>query len=100
MKNFKNGVADALLYGNMTNKYGDGYKLYTSTSAYPNFDRTNPMRNTRTLSSDPNKRKQQILEATTGDVSQGFEWSTPETDWSSAPESNVPFIGPQPPINN
>ena len=26
MKNFKNGVADALLYGNMTNKYGDGYK--------------------------------------------------------------------------
>jgi len=81
-------------------KYGDSYKLYTSTSAYPNFDRTNPMRNTRTLSSDPNKRKQQILEATTGDVSQGFEWSTLETDWSSTPESNVPFIGPQPPINN
>lgn len=75
-------------------KYGDSYKLYTSTSAYPTFDPTNPMRNTRTLSSDPAKRKQQILEATTGDINQSFEWTTPETDWSSAP--NVPFVGPMP----
>ena len=75
-------------------KYGDGYKLFIGTSAYPTFDVTNPMRNTRTLSSDPAKRKQQILEAVTGDVSQGFDWSTPETDWSSDP--NVPFIGPMP----
>ena len=26
MKNFKDGVADALLYGNMADEYGDGYK--------------------------------------------------------------------------
>ena len=75
-------------------KYGDGYKLFTSTSAYRTFDPMAPTRNARTLSSDPAKRKQQILEATTGDVSQSFEWSTPETDWSSAPD--VPFIGPMP----
>ena len=26
MKNYKDGVADALLYGNMADEYGDGYK--------------------------------------------------------------------------
>jgi hypothetical protein len=26
MKNFKNGVADALLYGNMADEYDNGYK--------------------------------------------------------------------------
>ena len=26
MKNFKDGVADALLYGNMADEYSDGYK--------------------------------------------------------------------------
>lgn len=76
-------------------KYGGEFKLFTSGGSYRAFDIENPMRNTRTLSSDPAKRKQQILEAVTGNISQGFEWSTPETDWSSAPEPNVPFIGPR-----
>ncbi len=71
------------------------YKLFTGNSTYTDFDLGNATRNTRTLSSDPAKRKQQILEAVTGDINQGFEWSTPETDWSSAPEPNVPFIGPR-----
>ena len=78
-------------------KGSGAYKLYTGNSTYPYFDYGNATRNIRTLSSDPIKRKQQILEAVTGDISQGFEWSTLETDWSSAPESNVPFIGPKPP---
>ena len=26
MKNYKDGVADAVLYGNMADRYGDGYK--------------------------------------------------------------------------
>jgi hypothetical protein len=81
-------------------KHGNEYKLFTAGGPYKSFDARAPYRNTVTLSSDPVKRKQQILEAVSGDVSQGFEWSTPETDWSSAPESNVPFIGPQPPTNN
>tara|TARA_R100001463_G_scaffold96768_1_gene151220 strand:+ start:259 stop:1611 length:1353 start_codon:yes stop_codon:yes gene_type:complete len=72
------------------------YKLFTGKGNYMQFREDDAMRNTRTLSSDPAKRKQQILEAVTGDISQGFKWTTPETDWSSAPESNVPFIGPMP----